>query len=109
MTADLGYYWRPRQSSADDIADVMTRILLHGQVEELAWQDQAECQYADPESFYPDKGGSSADAKAVCMACSVRVACLEYALARDERFGIWGGLSERQRRNITRSRRRAAA
>jgi WhiB family redox-sensing transcriptional regulator len=36
----------------------------------------------------------------VCLSCDVRVECLEYALANDERFGIWGGLSERERRRI---------
>ena len=40
------------------------------------------------------------DAKRVCSGCSVRAECLEFALANDERFGIWGGLSERERRRL---------
>lgn len=66
----------------------------------LQWQAQALCSQTDPEAFFPEKGGSTREAKRVCTACQVRVECLEYALAQDERFGIWGGLSERERRRI---------
>ena len=68
--------------------------------EELEWQGQALCAQTDPEAFFPEKGGSTREAKRVCLACEVRVDCLEYALANDERFGIWGGLSERERRRL---------
>jgi WhiB family redox-sensing transcriptional regulator len=67
-----------------------------------AWQDEALCAQADPEAFYPEKGGSTREAKKVCRACDVRIECLEYALEHDERFGIWGGLSERERRRFKR-------
>lgn len=67
---------------------------------ELAWQTDALCAQTDPEAFFPEKGGSTRDAKKVCSACTVRSECLEYALANDERFGIWGGLSERERRRL---------
>ena len=73
--------------------------------DELAWQDRALCAQTDPEAFFPEKGGSTREAKKVCQSCEVRAECLEYALAHDERFGIWGGLSERERRRL----RRAAA
>ena len=69
---------------------------------ELAWREQALCAQTDPESFFPDKGGSTREAKRVCQGCEVRAECLEYALANDERFGIWGGLSERERRRLKR-------
>lgn len=46
------------------------------------------------------KGGSTREAKRVCLTCDVRGDCLEYALANDERFGIWGGMSERERRKL---------
>ena len=49
-----------------------------------------------------EKGGSTREAKRVCLSCDVRSECLEYALAHDERFGIWGGLSERERRRLKR-------
>ena len=68
--------------------------------DELAWQDRSLCSQTDPEAFFPEKGGSNRDAKRICMACEVRPECLEYALARDERFGVWGGLSERERRRV---------
>lgn len=68
----------------------------------LAWQAQALCAQTDPEAFFPEKGGSTREAKAVCAQCEVRAECLEYALQNDERFGIWGGLSERERRRYKR-------
>ncbi|WP_233091300.1 WhiB family transcriptional regulator [Arthrobacter sp. MSA 4-2] len=67
---------------------------------ELGWQSDALCAQTDPEAFFPEKGGSTRDAKKVCGACMVRSECLEYALENDERFGIWGGLSERERRRL---------
>ena len=71
-----------------------------GMPEEPGWQERALCAQTDPEAFFPEKGGSTRDAKKVCGACNVRSQCLEYALANDERFGIWGGLSERERRRL---------
>ncbi|WP_281381107.1 WhiB family transcriptional regulator [Corynebacterium anserum] len=67
---------------------------------EQDWQEQALCAQTDPEAFFPEKGGSTREAKRICQACGVRDECLEYALANDERFGIWGGLSERERRKL---------
>jgi WhiB family redox-sensing transcriptional regulator len=69
---------------------------------EPTWQDRALCAQTDPEAFFPEKGGSTREAKRVCRSCEVRAECLEYALAHDERFGIWGGLSERERRRLKR-------
>ena len=64
------------------------------------WMDEALCAQTDPESFYPEKGGSTREAKKTCERCLVRAECLDWALATDERFGIWGGLSERERRRL---------
>uniref|UniRef100_UPI000CEBDC03 WhiB family transcriptional regulator n=1 Tax=Blastococcus atacamensis TaxID=2070508 RepID=UPI000CEBDC03 len=64
------------------------------------WRLDALCAETDPEAFFPEKGGSTRDAKRVCTGCPVRAQCLEFALANDERFGIWGGLSERERRRV---------
>jgi WhiB family redox-sensing transcriptional regulator len=72
------------------------------------WRDDAICSSTDPEAFYPDKGNSSRDAKTICALCPVQPDCLDYALRRDERFGVWGGLSERERRSLKRQRRGAA-
>jgi WhiB family redox-sensing transcriptional regulator len=69
---------------------------------DLVWQDKALCAQVDPEIFFPEKGGSTRDPKRVCRSCEVRAECLEYALENDERFGIWGGLSERERRRVKR-------
>ena len=66
----------------------------------LSWQERSLCAQTDPEAFFPEKGGSTREAKKVCISCEVRSECLEYALANDERFGIWGGLSERERRKL---------
>ncbi|MDQ1608941.1 MAG: WhiB family transcriptional regulator, redox-sensing transcriptional regulator [Microbacteriaceae bacterium] len=66
----------------------------------LAWQSDSLCAQTDPEAFFPEKGGSTRDAKKICATCEVKAQCLEYALANDERFGIWGGLSERERRKL---------
>lgn len=66
------------------------------------WQERALCAQTDPEAFFPEKGGSTREAKRICLGCDVKGECLEYALAKDERFGIWGGLSERERRRLKR-------
>jgi WhiB family redox-sensing transcriptional regulator len=75
---------------------------LFGTAEEPTWQDRALCAQTDPEAFFPEKGGSTREAKRICTTCEVRAECLEYALEHDERFGIWGGLSERERRRLKR-------
>lgn len=68
------------------------------------WQDQANCLGVDPDLFFPERGASTREAKEVCRGCVVREQCLEYALANGEKFGIWGGLSERERRRLRRQR-----
>ena len=70
--------------------------------EDQGWQEKALCAETDPEAFFPEKGGSTREAKKICTGCEVRAECLEYALSNDERFGIWGGLSERERRRLRR-------
>ena len=69
-----------------------------------AWQTRANCMGVDPELFFPERGASTREAKEVCRGCVVKDECLEYALANGEKFGIWGGLSERERRKVRRSR-----
>lgn len=82
------------------MTELFQELLVEEADEELGWQERALCAQTDPESFFPEKGGSTREAKKVCLACEVRSECLEYALANDERFGIWGGLSERERRRL---------
>jgi WhiB family redox-sensing transcriptional regulator len=73
------------------------------EADEQDWQERALCAQTDPEAFFPEKGGSTREAKRICSGCEVRAECLDYALAHDERFGIWGGLSERERRRLRRA------
>jgi WhiB family redox-sensing transcriptional regulator len=68
--------------------------------DELDWQDRGLCGQTDPDAFFPDMGGSTRAAKRVCRSCEVRAECLEFALVHDERFGVWGGMSERERRRL---------
>ncbi|MDR0956178.1 MAG: WhiB family transcriptional regulator [Candidatus Nomurabacteria bacterium] len=70
--------------------------------------ESALCAQTDPEAFFPEKGGSSRLAKRICKSCEVRVQCLDYALAHDERFGIWGGAVERERHELKNARKKAA-
>ncbi|MGP8180978.1 MAG: WhiB family transcriptional regulator [Acidimicrobiales bacterium] len=69
-----------------------------------AWQARANCMGVDPELFFPERGSSTREAKEVCRGCVVRVDCLEFAIANSEKFGIWGGMSERERRRVRRAR-----
>jgi len=67
---------------------------------EQNWQESANCLGVDPDLFFPERGASTREAKEVCRGCVVRGECLEYALVNGEKFGIWGGLSERERRRL---------
>ena len=92
---------RPQLSLVPDPIDVAPAITAITPEDDL-WQEKALCAQTDPEAFFPEKGGSTREAKRVCLVCEVKADCLEYALAHDERFGIWGGLSERERRKLKR-------
>jgi WhiB family transcriptional regulator, redox-sensing transcriptional regulator len=91
-------------TTTETIAGPATGVfgLLLDDEENLSWQERALCAQTDPDSFFPEKGGSTREAKRVCASCEVRAECLGYALDNDERFGIWGGLSERERRRLKR-------
>ncbi|MGA2528920.1 MAG: WhiB family transcriptional regulator [Acidimicrobiales bacterium] len=69
-----------------------------------SWQRRANCMGVDPELFFPERGASTREAKEVCRGCVVREDCLEFAIANSEKFGIWGGMSERERRRVRRAR-----
>jgi WhiB family redox-sensing transcriptional regulator len=66
----------------------------------LAWQADALCAQADPEAFFPTKGGSTRDAKTICASCPVVAECLAYALDNNMDEGVWGGKSAVERREI---------
>ncbi len=68
------------------------------------WQLRANCMGVDPELFFPERGSSTREAKEVCRGCVVSEDCLEFAIANGEKFGIWGGMSEREHRRVRRAR-----
>jgi WhiB family redox-sensing transcriptional regulator len=89
------------QRAQSELRDVLSELAMVTE-DEQEWQERALCAQTDPEAFFPEKGGSTREAKQICNSCEVRTECLEYALGHDERFGIWGGLSERERRRLKR-------
>lgn len=66
--------------------------------------DDAKCRDGDPDAFWPPKGGSVDPAVRICASCPVRQQCADWALDHDERFGVWGGLSEQERTRVRRGR-----
>jgi WhiB family transcriptional regulator, redox-sensing transcriptional regulator len=80
----------------------------------MEWVYQARCRDTDPELFFPigTTGPAAvqiAAAKAVCAKCEVRAQCLEWAMTTGQDAGVWGGMSEEERRALRRARRREAA
>ncbi|HVL28940.1 MAG TPA: WhiB family transcriptional regulator [Acidimicrobiales bacterium] len=75
----------------------------------MAWRDQAACRGLDTDVFFPLTDEEAGEAKAVCATCPVRELCLEYALVTRQDDGVWGGLTETERRRLRRRRREAAA
>jgi len=66
------------------------------------WRARARCRETDPDSFFPDFGEDATVAKKVCRACPVRTECLLQAFATDEQWGVWGGLTDLERRRLKR-------
>ena len=73
-----------------------------------SWQQAARCRGIDPDVFHPQSNEEADEAKAICASCPVREPCLEYALVVREKLGVWGGLTERERRRVLRHRRKSA-
>lgn len=73
------------------------------------WITDGACFLSFDDRFYPARGDSNKEAKAICFdMCSIREICLEHALTKPERFGIWGGTSERERQEMRRLRNEEA-
>lgn len=87
----------------------MQATTLPSLVVEICWQDFANCLGVDPDLFFPEKGESTREAKEICRGCVVREDCLECAMAHYEKFGIWGGMSGKERRRVRRQRALARA
>ena len=80
----------------------------------MEWVHRARCKDVEPELFFPiGNTGPAAQqidvAKAICLACEVRLECLEWALTTGQDAGVWGGLSEDERRAVRRARKRQSA
>ena len=75
---------------------------------DFEWRMAGACRGLDPDIFYPEEHDDAEIAKEICDSCVVQVACLEHALTRRERVGVWGGATERERRRMIRQRRRSA-
>jgi WhiB family redox-sensing transcriptional regulator len=102
--------WPPNQSH--ERVDVDTSLLTHPQGVTMDWRDKAACLTVDPELFFPvGNTGPAVDqidrAKAVCSHCPVTEYCLQYALDTNQDSGVWGGLSEDERRALKRRAARA--
>jgi WhiB family redox-sensing transcriptional regulator len=79
----------------------------------MTWQDHAACLPLDPELFFPIGTTGAAvpqieQAKRICAQCPVMAECLEFALSSRQDYGVWGGLTEDERRSLRRSRQRRA-
>ena len=72
------------------------------------WRQHAACRGIDPDVFHPVSDEDAEEAKAICALCPVRHMCLEHALVNREREGVWGGLTDRERRRLLRQRRKSA-
>lgn len=79
------------------------------------WQDAAACRGEDIGLFFgpdgerqPEREVREQKAKAICARCPVRTECLEYALSRPEKYGVWGGMNEDERASERRRRMRRA-
>jgi WhiB family transcriptional regulator, redox-sensing transcriptional regulator len=92
------------QSTVSPIGEAPVRLGRKHLMLDTSWQELANCLGVDPDLFFPERGASTREAKEVCRGCVVRPDCLEFALANGEKFGIWGGMSERERRRIRRRR-----
>lgn len=74
----------------------------------MHWREQGRCRGTDPEVFFPFDDEDAGEAKEICGRCRVRETCLEHAITHREKLGVWGGLTERERRRLIRRRRRSA-
>jgi WhiB family transcriptional regulator, redox-sensing transcriptional regulator len=81
---------RTEQRSAED-----------GLAKDYSWQVDSSCRGVDPEIFFPTTDEEASAAIAICETCPVRLHCLAFALERNERYGVWGGLAEKERQKLS--------
>ena len=68
----------------------------------MTWQEEGSCRGVEPEVFFPISDDEAWRAKEICTACSVRSECLAFSLQNRERYGVWGGVTERERQEMFR-------
>lgn len=98
---------KEEQLEAHRDASMATAVSVQGTLdrEDRSFQAYGACNGTDPDMFFPNRGESLEPAISVCARCVVREECLEYAVANGEKYGVWGGTSERERRRLRRARR----
>lgn len=84
-------------------------ILFFRDFDAMSWADEAACRGKDIDIFYPDVGQRITRARAMCARCPVVRKCLSYAVENYETWGIWGGATYRERRDIRRAPDRPTA
>jgi len=97
-----------RKQAAHENANQILNLLPTPTTTNETWRNDALCAQTDPETFYPLENHSARPAKTICAMCDVTNECLAYALTNREPFGIWGGLTPRQRQKLARRREGAA-
>ena len=90
----------------EDLRRIAVALDRHRPV--AGWEDQGLCQQSDPELWFPERESDDdadgfsqvREARRICRRCPVRLDCLGYSLARNDRFGMWGGLTYGQRKQV---------
>ena len=83
-------------------------MILHQASTRDTWRQAAACRGYEASTFYPETAEAAGVAKQICAGCKVRAMCLETALRNQERYGVWGGLTERERARLGRRSLHAA-
>jgi WhiB family redox-sensing transcriptional regulator len=87
----------------------VSRLKIEAAEVPMNWDEEASCQGVDPNVFFPERPSDTVRAaKQICRGCPVRTQCLEFAIAARLDHGVWGGLTEGERRSLRRSRQRKA-
>ena len=98
----------PRNEPNPNMVGRIALTVVSAEYPRTGWWDYANCYGADPDLFFPQGGAASKKAQAFCDGCIVKIDCLEYALQINEKDGIWGGTSARERKRIRRQRAQTA-
>ena len=86
----------------NDLFDAIEPVLAAPITEERPWAAFATCRDRDPDVFFPLTAHGELEAIRICRGCPVQIDCLEFALETNIRFGVWGGLTEKQRQTLRR-------